>query len=48
MQKQEDRWDKSGTTAAAAADDDERDVGIWDTNVCTLANHSSIWNSSGL
>jgi len=39
MQKQEDRWDKSGTTVAD--DDDEGEMEIWDTNVCTSANHSN-------
>lgn len=46
MQKQEDRWDKSGTTASD--DDDEGEMEIWDTNVCTSANHSNNQDSSGL
>jgi hypothetical protein len=44
MQKQEDRWDKRGTTAADDDDDDDDDEGemeIWGTNVCTSAYHSS-------
>lgn len=40
MQKQEDRWDKSGITAADD-DDDDGEMEIKDTNVCTSANHSN-------
>lgn len=37
-QKQEDRWDKSGTTAYDD-DDDGGEMEIWDTNVCISANN---------
>lgn len=37
MQKQK----TDGTGGAVADDDDDGEMEIWDTNVCTSANHSS-------